>query len=317
MNVLIFVVTMLMLLALMTYARLDSYRSSQVFQIIFNRYMETDERGYINLPAKKVYNSIQVTTKEGAKEGAKEGKKAAGIARIGILQLLNQSKRDEKPKEWLQTQILLKNLMMSLYKNQPFFKKALETNPVLVDELIAAITRAIDALPANQQSKEAKELANLTLPDSQLNQILYKVLQGAPCEESSLTNDKKKKNQSVKNENPTDKSQSEPSLENETDEFQSTEGYCSLLDFVSGESTPKVRIFVAPREVLNAIFHDPQVVDEIIAERQELYKLAIGDAKIEDLNTAFKDRFDRLKDSSIDSTSLSYEVSKTNPRDYK
>lgn len=319
MNVLIFVMTLLMLLSLMTYARLDSYRSSQTFQIIFKYYMENDERGYINLQAKPTYNSITVKTNA---DKPKKGPKVEGSPRIGVIQLLDKKIRDSKPKEWFQTQILLKNLMRSLYEKQPFFESTLESNPALLDELIASIVNTVDALPKDQKLKAIKDIANLKLTDPQLDQILYKFLQGSPCKVLPLSTTAQDKEIKVKveeapKEQLEDKSQAEPIPEEAQTEFQSPKGYCSLLDFITAESTPKVRIYLASREVLSAIFHDPGVVNEIIAERKQLYKQAIGDEDTKELSNAFKDRFDRLKDSAISEESVSYDVTKTNPKDYE
>ena len=58
-----------------------------------------------------------------------------------------------------------------------------------------------------------------------------------------------------------------------------------------------MRVYLAPKEMLTAIFHDPGVVDEIIAQRQDLYKLALdvkeGDQQgLKMLSDSFKNQFD-------------------------
>jgi len=314
MNILIFVMTMLMLLALMTYARLDSFRSSQAFQTIFQYYMENKERAYFNLQAESTYKSIVVSTKEG---GAKAGPKAEGSPRIGIALLIDKTQREAKPKEWLQTQVLLKNLIISLYKDQPFFKSAIAERSSLPDDLIAAITQASDALPKEKKLKSADDLANLHLTDPQLDQLLYKLLHGIPSE---LITPMKKKKEKIEEEKPVvDPGKGDSTKEDEKEEFNSIKGYYSLLDFVTTKSTPKVRVYLARKEVLNAIFHDPKIVESLLTERKELYKQTKdkSDIEIKELTTTFKDHFNRLKDSSIDDNSLNYTVTKTNPKDYE
>jgi len=91
MNVLIFVMTMLMLLSLLTYARLESYRNSQVFQIFFTYYMEKDERGYQNLAAEKLYKKIKAPGKKTSEEPSPATLPAASNPK---------KNRTEKPGRW-------------------------------------------------------------------------------------------------------------------------------------------------------------------------------------------------------------------------
>lgn len=312
MNVLIFVMTMLMLLALMTYARLDSYRNSQTLQIIFKYYMENDERGYINLQAEPTYDSIKVATK--SEKDKNNEPKADGSPRIGIQLLIDKTKRDAQPKEWLQTQILLKNLIVSLYKDQPFFKSAMVERPSLPDDLIADIIRAADALPEDQKLQSAKELANLRLDDPKLDQIFYKILHGIPYKKIEP---KKNEDLNSEAESTVETDQTDMAPKKGESDFESTKGYYSLLDYITTDSPPKIRIYLAPRNVLNAIFHDPNVVDAIIKQRKQLYRQALKDEDNKELSETFKTHFDNLKDSAIDTNSLSYKVSKTNPKDYE
>ena len=310
MNVLIFVMTMLMLLALLTFARLDSYRSSQVFQTIFKYYMEKDERGYYNLKAQQIYDKIKVSTS--TKDG-KPAPKAEGSPRIGIALLFDKKKREDNPKGWLQTQTLLKNLISTLYGEQPFYQKAIEEHNTIVDELIAAITRTVDALETDKKPKSAAGLANLKLNDPKLDQFLYKMLQGSTYLDITSTNSNEKAKEQIES----DVDAGDADTANASAEFTSPEGYYSLLDFVTAKSDPKVRVYLAPKEVLQSIYHDSQTVDAIITERNKLYKQAIAGTDPKDLTTTFKDQFDRQKDSGIDESSLNYTVTKTNPKYYE
>src|SRR5665213_4596964 len=66
MYVLIFVTMMLMLLSILTYARLDSYRNLSGLQAEFKRYMEVLEREHINQEANRWYESTVVNKRNGA-----------------------------------------------------------------------------------------------------------------------------------------------------------------------------------------------------------------------------------------------------------
>lgn len=316
MNILIFVVTMLMLLSLMTYTRLETYRSSQVFQVVFKHYMEKDERGYINTEAIKLYNRLKVSTKNGKSNG-----KVDASPRIGIGLLVDKKLRESKQKEWEQTQALLKNLMTTLYAKQPFFRQMEQERPSFLNDLIASITQAAEALPPDRQPKTTTDLANLRLADPQLDKLFYKMLHGAFYKEVFAEKEEESEAPILRSQEiaaETDLNQADAKLVEEgTTEFQSQKGYFSLLDFVTLSSSPKIRVYLAPKEVLQSIFHDPATVEAILAERKQLYKQAVGGAETKSLETAFKNQFDRLKDPAISEDGLNYSVTKTNPKYYE
>ncbi len=316
MNVLIFVMTMLMLLSLMTYARLDSYRSSQTYQVIFKHFMQEDERGYINVQAEKSYKNIKVIEKEEADPQKKKSNKVDASPRISIA-LLFDPKRDEKEKEWGQTKILLSNLMKKLYSEQPFYKKLENEHHGFVEDLIKAITQAIDDLPKEKRPKKPEDLGNLKLNDPKLDKALYKMLKGAL--KLNVVTDEQKKAQ--ENDKSTDvvaeTTVDDNEISNQTDEFKSSEGYYSLLDYLTATKSKQVRVYLASQNVLLAIFPDSSIVNAIIAERERLYKQVTADSDPEQLSEAFKNQFLKSKDSAIDDEALNFTVNKTNPKNYK
>lgn len=315
MNVLIFVTTILMLLSVMTYARLESYRNSQAFQGIFKHYMQETERGYINGQAKTVYDSIVV--KEDDKKG--EAKKNPAIdanPRIAI-GLLFDPKRETQAKDLEQTRILLKNLIEILYSKQPFYQKISQQRPVFIDELLNLIIQTVDALPAEKKLKKTTDLGNLKLPDPVLDDALYKILHGAP--NLNLVNESVEQLNDSNKFSEDDISTAGENNESghELDEYKSPGGYYSLLDYVIGKKKPKIRVYLAPRNVLLAIFKNDETVDSIINERESLYRQAIDSDKMEPFNESFKNQFEKLRDQAIDPETLNFSVSKTNPKYYR
>jgi len=316
MNVLIFVVTMIMLLSVMTYARLESYRNSQAFQVIFKQYMQEDERGYINQQAKVAYDKIKV----GTKKGAKSSKKINASPRLAIGSLFN-SDRASKEQEWTQTKVLLKNLIKNLYSVQPFYKKMEQEDPSFVDHLITAITQAIDDLPKEKRPKKPSDLATLTLEDPKLDRMLYEILRGASymvvvTDEQKMLAEQKNSNALKPNESEAETSEDEEDASEEEQEFKSPPGYFSLLDFVTGYSKP-VRIYLAPKEVLQSIFPGNEIVQSIMEERERLYKQAMNDGDTQQLSETFKEQFLKMKDPSIDDKALDFSINKTNPKRYR
>lgn len=315
MNVLIFVMTMLMMLTLMTYARLESYRSSQAVQIIFRDYMEGKERGGINTRAEMTYKEIESTKSETGGGGGK--RKQINANRRITVSLIFDPKRESKGREWEQTKVLFKKLIKTLYEKQPFYQEIERERPSFQDDLIQAITQSIDALPSTERPRDAAGLANLELADPQLDQVLYKMLHGASYAE--MENGKlavpanKKKNEEVDLETSDERDNNA----DEAKEFKSPKGYYSLLDFITSASSPQVRIYLASKEVLEAVFPDPATVGSIIEERQRLYNQANNSGDINQLDELFKNQFMKMRDPAIDEALLNFSVSKTNPKNYK
>ena len=166
MNVLIFVMTMLMLLSLMTYARLNLYRKMAIYEIFFNNYMKNDERAYMNAAMETQYKKTKGSTKD--KKDKNNAPKINATARLSLILLTDKNMREKKPKEWEQTKLLLKNLIRGLYRDEPFFKEASRRNPHFDDDLITALVQTVDALPEKKKIKKATDLANLTLADKDL-----------------------------------------------------------------------------------------------------------------------------------------------------
>lgn len=68
MNVLIFVMSMLMILALLTYSKMEGFRSSVGVQKEFARYMEKTEREPLTIIAEHWYDQIAVKTVQKKRE---------------------------------------------------------------------------------------------------------------------------------------------------------------------------------------------------------------------------------------------------------
>ena len=111
------------------------------------------------------------------------------------------------------------------------------------------------------------------MPDPQLNDALYKMLNGAPYKYKN--EDKKKSENEPVESNKEDTSQDHEQIKSEAEEYKSAPGYYSLLDFITLKPPPKIRLYLAPKELLQAIFHDQNVVNEILIERVELHRQAL------------------------------------------
>lgn len=303
MNVLIFVTTLLMVLAALTYGRLETFRNSQAIQPVLVEFMTKEERGYINQGAEDTYDKMTVKVK--AKEGSKSTPVPA-TSKINISLLLNPEQRNNKEHEWQQTQLLLKRLMEQLYQEQPFYRKMQEKNPQFIDEIVADLAAAIEREKKEKRPKEPKDLALVELSDPQLNEVLYKMLRGTPCPEGP-----QQQSPLMKKEKEEDTGEVEPP---DSSAYRSVEGYCSLLDFITKSPYHKIRVYLAPKEVLKTIYGDDKIVESILQERQELHRRATKDEDLKELTSSFKTLVDSYRDPNIDSDMVDYSVTKTTPK---
>lgn len=316
MNVLIFVTTMLMLLALMTYARLETYRSSQVFQVLFEHYMQKDERGYINMAAAKVYDA----TKGSSKEGKNSNQKVAASPRVVLSKLFKKTEKEGAPQAVASITALLKNLMITLYEDQPFYQKIQEQRPSFLDEIIADLMRTVEQLPDDSKPKKAVDLANLTLGDDQLDDAFYKMLHGAPYKDVYIDVQQDSFAEKPLEEVQSDEDASDSTvIEKEAEEHQSPKGYYSLLDFVTLQPLDKIRIYLASKEVLKALYRDDALVDDLIRKRKELYHQSqlVDSEGIKSLSESFKNEYNNRQDPAVHDDILDFTVTKTNPKKYE
>lgn len=304
MNVLIFVMTMLMVFAMMTYAKMENFRSFSHMQIQFQQYMQQIERKYISDQSLATYNKTSMSQ---GKAGAK-GPRAAASPRLSWYLLTNSADREKQPEAYDQMVSFSKKLIHLLYGDQAFFKEAVEKRPNLLDDLFAK-------LASDYKMVKASEFANIDLGDSVLNDTFYKMLKGNPVIERKTEQSEIIPEQVT----PTDEEELAAAAEAEQEALESKadEGYTSLLDYITIDKTQKIRLFLAPPAFLLAIFGDESFVRDIQEERYRLYRqLVNGSIKPEDANGQFQ-AFVASRIGNFNPEQFDYTVSKVNPRDYE
>lgn len=303
MNILLFVMTMLMVFAMMTYAKMENFRSFSHMQIQFQQYMQKIERKHISEQSLATYNKTTMSQGKGGK-----GSRAAASPRLSWFLLTNSAEREKAPEAFDQMMTFSKKLIHLLYGNQPFFKEALEKRPNVLDEIFLK-------LASDHKMVKANEFANVDLGDALLNDVFYKMLKGNPVVERTITQTDMIPEQVT----VTDEEELASSVEAEQEEQESKadEGYTSLLDYITIDKTQKIRLFLAPTEFLLAIFGDEGFVNDIREERYRLYRQVVnGSIKVEEANVQFQsivaNRIGNFNPELFDFT-----ISKVNPRDYE
>jgi hypothetical protein len=313
MNILIVVMTMLMLMAILTYSRLESYRSFAVLKREFIHYMQESEREAINTQAINLYE-----TTTGSENGPQNKTRVNAPPQIPLYLLVNKNERDAHPKEFGLIKQITKRLIEYLYKDAPFYKKLETVRPGFVDDLLQAIMHAADNLPEGKKITYITDLSNLELGDEQLDDAFYHMIKEnklAP-QEIEPTSD----TQTIAlDEGKAGEEQEE--TEGEDPPYSSPSGYFSLYSYTTLSKSSKIRVFLAPYPVLMVLFNeDPGAVQSIIDLRQKLYAEVVSRAQISESNTAsasaeFK-RFVIAKADPHLHELIDATVTKTNPKKY-
>lgn len=306
MNILIFVISLVMLLSLMTYGRLDMYRNFMITQGEFERYIVKEERNAINSGAEQWYKWTNIANK---KRTQKSSASSEGVPYISIYSLTNP-KND--PIEISQEQVqkeLLKRLIHILFSSRTEFQESLNKNPNAVDDLIQAIEMAASKLSQEKKSlKNISELLKLDLENPQLQDLYYWIMKGykVPIAEDATGSPFIEENSDTDSDDDANES---------AGEYLHQRGTISLLDFITLNNKNKIRVFLAPPQILFAIFGDPYTVDDVVKTRQEMYQQMQNNGDSKTLSEQFKEKF--FTRANIPDSALDFSVSTTNPRQYE
>lgn len=302
MNVLLLVSTMLTLLTIMTYTRLQTFLDTAGIRMEYEQYMMHTERREIDGLETDKYRNTQAKSDAANQkkvEPAEEDKEAKDLS-FSLLNLqpllvsANKEGNDEAAQEAqvqssrvMDTIKILQRLVANLYESQRFYKEAEEKYPELPEELVKQMVLSVDDAPCKLKFTSKKDLAHIPMKDAEMREIYYKMLKGQ--EASFTTDDKGKKKETGK-------------------------GYKSILSYITLKKKPSgIRVYLARRELLTAIFRDPE---PIITRRTELYRqVKEGLLKPEDATKDFAGLFKDTTNTDINLNMLDFTVTKTAPPD--
>jgi hypothetical protein len=323
MNILLFVITMLMSLALLTYARLESFRTFTGMKVQFSTYMETLERKPINDISEQWYDRTIVNSRI----SQEKREKMLGSSRLSFYLFLNKEDREKEVEMYKQTRELAKQLMTTLYSQTSPLKEMLLEHSSLLDDILNEVEKLADHLSKKKKITKAPGLANLEIENPILKEAFYYMLNGRPPLESQETLIMNASRPVVDtrvhfsfggpliNEKEDQAEELDAALESE--EAHAQAGYESLLDFITLRNSKKIRVYLASRELLQAIYGDPFIVENIIEARKLLYQQVKNDPSQKDAATkSFHDNFSNCGQAGNYSLILDFSVSRTNPADY-
>lgn len=321
MNILLYVMTMLMLLTLLTYTRIESYRSFAVVEKQFVIYMEEKERDFVNSKAEELYKKTSVkapktSTPEPEPNKPKPEPTSPGTGRLSIYPLIHSNDREANPEAFSKTLELTKKLIVRLYQSQPFYQEIEEKRPHFVDDLLHELVNGVEKLPPEKAITKITDLANFKFEnDPELDLAFYEMLKEIPknaqkVKEKSVIG-KRLYNESLEQEEPYEEPQAEVL------ESQPKDREFSLMDYLTLKANSKVRVYLASRVLLLAIYEDPIFVEQILEARNALYaRIKNNPEEKKELSEKFAEQFKRGQALHYESL-LDFSVTGTNPKGYE
>lgn len=295
MNILLYVTAIILILASLNYAKMQGLQTTLGLKSSFMAYMAESQRTASEQAAEGWYKAIQVNTKNSS--STKRNPTNSATSRLGLYCLVNQQERERSPEKYAQTRELFKSLIAHLYKQEKFFLQMNEKNPRFLDALIDEIILAADSSD-KQKIKRPEGLLNLVFSPTaeELHYTFYLMMQGKPALKSS----------------------EEEKLEDTSkEESHAHAGYVSLMDYISVRNqSKKVRVFLAPKDLLTAIFGDVEIASRVIELREELSRESKRKEgrSLEELTTQFKGAFEQAGHAQNYSDILDFSVTKTKPK---
>lgn len=282
MQVLTFVAALLMVLSLLTYARLEMMRDISALRRLFIQNIEQEGPAIFAKAAIWHYNQIRVSSQTQKK---REGSKST--PQISLVSLLNREEQVKNSQKTQAVEMLFKQLLYVLYGQQPFYREMLQERPGAIEELLERLTEGYTKLPKKKRPQQAKDLANLDVNDGQLQFFLYRLFSGIPAA---------------------------PGAEKEQEVVPSLLGYITLKPNVP------LRLYLAPRPILIAVLGSDSAADALIAERQQIYKglrrKGVHGLSLEEGSKQFENTAKGLGIRYLEGDQIDFSVSKTDPSSY-
>jgi hypothetical protein len=316
MSVLTYVMTMLMLLTALTYARMESFRTNAGVEIGFINYMETQGRKPISVVADEWYGSISFAQENPGKIKDKTPREVIKAnSRLSFYLLLNSVERGTNQAAYSQTRELARKLITLLYQEEDFFKQIHDQRPNFINDLLDEIERAASILPNEIKITKATRLSKLQFQDKQLQYVFYLMLHGLPKLEPKPTDPS---NSGSPTEEPELDQQTDPVMIEESQEDRAAGGYVSLLDYITVRPYVKLRVYLASKELLLAIYDNEDVVEEIMGKRSGLYsEIRSGDKEKAVATLEFQTAFQTIGTAPSFGAILDFSVSNVNPQNYQ
>jgi hypothetical protein len=295
MNILPIVFVMLAMMSIMTYARLQSFLNRSLIQNEFECYVQVIEQYDANQAQLEQYNdhkgaSQQKPTPDPDQNNGKV--QADRYLNFGLF--VNKQERESK-QQWAGTAYeITRQLILNLYEEKPFYSEILEQNPDFTDHLLRTLMDKADQQKEFVKISKPKDMANLVLDDPIMQETWAKMLKGTPHQQAALLACQKL-------------------TPMELEVYKQMQSYPSLADYIRVTKQVKpLRIYLTPEPILQAIFKDERIVQEIVQQRHQLYLDVHSKRKSnEDATNEFKRSFSGKIPRQYDPTFFDFSVTQT------
>lgn len=240
---------LIMVIALITYARLDLFLPRKGLEQEMIQFMSQKERDWMNRSAKSYYDLLKPGKKNTVPSNNPENdpKKQSGTRMISLKPLFEERSQIQE-----NTKILLRNLMTQLYQQQPFVTHEIKKGgypdaSALFSELIEAIIQVGASMPMEERPSNPSQFISLNLGTYQ--PLFTNIVNGCSCH-----------------------AQEDETEEEEGEEVVIPRNYCSLFSFANMRPYKNLSIYLASEQVLEALYGNKQVVEEILSARKQAHR---------------------------------------------
>lgn len=195
--------------------------------------------------------------------------------------------RDDSPERYKQYRQITVELIRIIYGNAAFYKEIEQRRPDFVNELLDAIQISADQMHKDG-IKRIQDVMRIKLNEQDLQEVFYRMLKGT-IEKNEL------------------KSTNDPHIANHK------KTYMSLLTFINFDGIDnKIKLGLAPKELLLAIYGKEDLVNKLIEMRIELSK-NLANQKIDqkEATEKFKTEFEGKQKEGISADLLEFTITIT------
>lgn len=310
MNLLIFILSLIMMLSVMTYSRLENFTKNHIQAQEWRWIMKESERDVYNRRQAQCNAEINKTNKtnkdnptpppseEQKKEESAnplpEGKTETqknGSGKISLAWLLNKDLREKKADAFQNMSTIIQTMIVEAWGNQPFYKKLDQERPGFVKLMLQDMVESVEKYKATDKRKKVSTLDDLLFiswSDLSLKEAYGRMLQESLIYDRSQDKTKPAEGRGV-----------------------SPKGFQSLRDYFEFKENDKIRLWLASRPVLMALFSDEQIVNNIIDTRTEYYReIRNNNTPTAELSKKFQENF---SPQTPYNELIDYKITKTNP----
>lgn len=314
MNVLPLIFAVLLVLGLFNAYQSDQFRRLLIMTSYYERSIRQEESATFNQRQYRLYKNARKST---GRAGEDRGQaKSLAKAKLNFKLILNQPSDVTNLDEYRQHVFLAKEVIHLLYHQTKFYRDLEQKRPQFIDELFTVLQQAAKG----KKIQEPQDIEKLELHDPELQTFLYHIMKGK--KHPPLTMEKIAVVQLEKIDGVEETQETEETEGAEEEDFVLEVSYASLKDLMQFTHQHKIYIYLAPKAILQAIFIDANLVEDIIKSREDFYtqvnKKKATERKEErkSFSLIFQQKFEAHKRPEISEALLDFTVTGTNPEKY-